>query len=121
MFELICEVTEVDADWTSDKVAREPDVRPAPVSVRVAADQTYVAREPKVESEREPYDQIVAGSEVIMLPIEVEAFPTCVFVLVLTDDVIPEVWVLVLVLMFAARDEDAFNIWVLVLVFIPAV
>ena len=47
-------LSEDDADCTSDKVAREPDVRPAPVRVRVAADHTSVANVPKVERLREP-------------------------------------------------------------------
>ena len=87
VFELICEVTELEADCTSDKVASDPTFKPAPVSVRVAADHTSVARVPKVERLREPYAQTEAGSEVIILPIDVEAFPTAVFVLVFTPDV----------------------------------
>ena len=73
---LICEVTEVDALCTSESVAREPAVRPAPVSVRVAADQTSEASVPKVVSDRDPKAQTEAGIEVIIEPIEVEALET---------------------------------------------
>jgi len=64
---------------------------------------------PNVVIERELYDQIVAGSEVIILPIEVDAFPTAVFVFVLTN-VLPAV-------MAAANDEEAVATAVLVLLF----
>ena len=36
-----------------------------------------------------------------------EALLTAVFVFVLTADVIPDVWVFVFALIFAARDDDA--------------
>ena len=69
-------LSELDAVCTSESVAREPAVRPAPVRVRVAADQTSVASVPKVVRLRDPKAQTCAGIEVIMLPIEVEAFET---------------------------------------------
>ena len=95
-------------------MAREPAVRPAPVRVRVAADQTSDANVPKVVRLRDPKLQMVAGSEVIILPIEVDAFDTCVLVFELTPLTIPEVCVLVFRLMFAANEVDAFNTAVLV-------
>ena len=91
MFALITEASDDVAVWTSESVAREPEVSPAPVSVRVAADQTSEARVPKVVRLRDPKLQMVAGRLVIILPIEVEAFETCVLVFELTALVIPEV------------------------------
>ena len=76
MLVLITEASEEVAVWTSESVASEPTLSPAPVRVRVAADQTSVASVPKVDSERDPKAQTCAGIEVIIEPIEVEAFPT---------------------------------------------
>ena len=71
---LIAEPRELDALVTSDCRAREPLVRPAPVRVRVAADQTdvltSVANVPKVVNERDEYDQTLSGIESIEEAIE---------------------------------------------------
>lgn len=74
---MICEVTDDEAVCTSDNVASEPESRVALVKRRVAAPQTPVAvsatKVPNDVSDLEPYDQMILGSEVIMLPIDVEA------------------------------------------------
>ena len=69
-------LSEDEAVCTSDKVARDPEPSTASVRRRVPFDHTSDTNVPNVVIEREPYDQIVAGKLVIMLPIEVEALDT---------------------------------------------
>ena len=88
-------------------VASEPVVRPAPVRVRVVADQTSVASVPNDESVRELYAHTFAGIDVMSEPIDVEAVRTALFVFALTDEVIPEVTLLVFALTTAATDVVA--------------
>ncbi|MCX6703559.1 MAG: hypothetical protein NTV02_02645 [Candidatus Zambryskibacteria bacterium] len=65
-------------------------------------------------SDRDPNAQTEAGIELIIEPIEVEALPTAVLVLVLIPDEIE----LVFALIFAARDVEAVRTAVLVFVLI---
>jgi hypothetical protein len=122
---------------TSESVARDPEVRPAPVKVRVVAVQTSAAREPKVESVLDENAQIDAGSEaaseldaeattalvfaLMTAASDVVAIPTRVSVLVLTALVIPDVCALVFALMFDASDVEAFSTVLLVFALTDAV
>jgi len=88
---LIAAFNDVDAVCTSERVASDPDVRPAPVKVRVPLVQTSAARVPKPVKVRVPAAQTFVGidaiddvMEVRVEPIEVEAVNTCAFVLALT-------------------------------------
>jgi hypothetical protein len=118
VFELTCEVIELDALCMSDNVAREPEDKPAPVNVRVPLFHTSATSVPNVVILRDPYAHIVAGREVIIDPIELdavfvfaftnvtielEAFATVLFVFALTADVMPLVFETIEVL----RDVDA--------------
>ena len=100
VFELICEVIEVEAFCTSERVARDPEPRIASVKRRVLFVHTSAAREPNVVREREPNAHTLAGIEVIIEPIEVEAFPTAVLVFALITAARDEVAVAMLVLVF---------------------
>jgi hypothetical protein len=77
----------------------DTDERFRDVSVRVAAFQTLVVtsatRVPKPVSVLELYDQILAGNAVITEAREELALVTTAFVLALTADVMPDVWVFV--------------------------
>jgi len=129
----IAEAREEVAVSTSDRVAREPDVRPAPVSVRVPLVQTSAASVPNPVSVRVPAAQTLTGIEVIdeaieamELPSEEDAASTVLFVLAfitaakdddavrtvasvlpLTAETMPAVALLVLALTTAATEELA--------------
>jgi hypothetical protein len=62
---VIAEAIDEEAEVTSDCVASDPDVRPAPVSVRVPLDQTSAARVPNAVSVRVLSDQTLVGIEAI--------------------------------------------------------
>ncbi len=102
--------TDDDALVTSDCVASEPEVKPAPVSVRVPLVQTSAASVPKLESVLDVYDQTLAGTAAIDAASEVDAVRTCVFVLAFTR---------------ATTDDEAFptvvSVWALTALVIPAV
>jgi hypothetical protein len=140
VFEFTVEAILVDAVVTSESVAREPEVRPAPVRVRVADDQTSAASVPKVVSVRLPAAQTFAGILVIddasCETIDDDAVATillvfalmtaasdevavkiALFVFELTALVIPDVCALVLALILAASDVDAVRIALSVLLF----
>lgn len=87
---VIAEPSDEVAVWTSDSVAREPDERPAPVSVLVPFAHTSEARVPNVVRERVPAAQTALGIpvtddaiEVRVEPSDVDAFNTCAFVFAL--------------------------------------
>ncbi len=83
----MAEAREDVAVSTSDRVASEPDVKPAPVSVRVPLVHTSAARVPKPVRVRVPAAQTFVGIEVIDEAIEVRVEPSdveAVFVLALT-------------------------------------
>jgi hypothetical protein len=105
-----------------ESVAKEPESRPAPVRVRVAALQTSVARLPIEVRVRVEYDQTRDGSEVMSEPIEVEALETAVLVLALTTAAKLEVAVVkrlaVLLSMTAASEVVAVVMVFVVLVLI---
>ena len=82
---------------------------PGVVRVDVDIFHTSAAREPNEVNVRAEYDQTFAGIDRIMLPIDVDAFDTAVFVFELTEAV-PEV-------IAAANDEEAELTAVLVLPF----
>jgi hypothetical protein len=107
VFELTCEVIELDALCISDKVAKLPTDNPLPVNSRVPLFHTSAASVPKVVKLRDPYAHIVAGRDVIILPIDVEA----VFVLALTNVTIElealATVLLVFPLMTAAKLDEA--------------
>ena len=114
-------------------VASEPELRPAPVSVRVAAPQMSEAIATPLVSVRVPLVQTAAGSDateatrlVRYEPIELEAVVTIVLVFVLmfeaseveavsnaesvwvlTPEVTAAVWVFVLLLTLFATEEEA--------------
>ena len=73
-----------EAELTSDKVASEPEVRPAPVRVRVPLVQTSATRVPKDDRVRPEADQIAVGR---VAKSEEEALPTMVLVFTLTAEV----------------------------------
>ena len=104
MFALITDARDDDAVVTSESVARDPEVRPAPVRVRVVAVQTSAASVPKVERVLAEYAQIDAGRDAAR---DDDAEATTALVFALTAEVMPEVWVLVFALMTAARDVVA--------------
>jgi len=104
-----------DAVCTSDNVASEPLVKPAPVKVRVAALQTSVAMVPKLVSVRTDAFQTFTGIDVAS---EVEAVCTAALVFAFTtaameDDAVPIVVVNVDVAVFmsafvaSAPEESA--------------
>ena len=93
-------LTDVVARLISTFVAREPDVRPAPVRVRVAEIQTSEASVPKDESVRTLEFQTFVG---IVSASEVEA----VLMVELTEVVTAPVCVLVLALTTAATEDEA--------------
>ncbi len=62
--------TDEEAFCTSDKVASDPDVKPAPVSVLVPLVHTSAARVPKPVSVLEPAAHTFAGIEVIEAAID---------------------------------------------------
>ena len=66
---------EDDAFVTSDCTANEPELKPAPVRVRVAEDHTSVARVPKVVRERVPADQTAVATSVVRVPKLVSVLP----------------------------------------------
>ncbi len=70
VFELTEAMIDVDAELRSESVASEPDVRPAPVRVRVPFDHTSDAKVPNVVRVRVPADQTLAGIAVIAEAIE---------------------------------------------------
>ena len=78
---------------TSDKVAKEPEVSPAPVRVRAPDDHTSVASVPNPVRVRVPAAQTLVGTndtadetEAIAVPIEVEAMLVFAFTSATTDD-----------------------------------
>jgi hypothetical protein len=98
VFPLTTAATEVEALWTSVRVASDPELRPAPVSVRVPAAQMSAAIEVPEVSVRVADAQTAAGiavievaSEVSELPSELEALFTIVFVFVFTTAASDEV------------------------------
>lgn len=83
VFEFTTAATELEAFCTSDKVARDPDDKPAPVRVLVPFVHTSAASVPKPVRVRVPAAQTLAGIEVIEdaideseRPREVEAVST---------------------------------------------
>ncbi len=81
---VIAEASDDEAELTSDTVASDPEVRPAPVRVRVPFVQTSVTRVPKDDRVRPEADQIAAGKAAKS---EEEALPTTVSVLAFTAEV----------------------------------
>ena len=75
------DASEDEAFCTSVSVASDPELKPAPVSVRVPLFQTSAASVPNDESVRPVKFQMVAGS---MAKSELEAFPTTRLVLLFT-------------------------------------
>ena len=75
VFALIFAANELDAFVTSDCTASEPELRDAPVRVRVVAFQTSVARVPNVVRERVPADQTAVATSVVSVPKEVRVRP----------------------------------------------
>jgi hypothetical protein len=104
VFELTTAAIEELAVVTSESVARDPEVRPAPVRVRVVAVQTSAAREPKVESVLDENAQIDAGSDAAS---DEEADATTALVFAFTAEVIPAVCALVFALITAASEVVA--------------
>jgi hypothetical protein len=120
VFALTTAATELDAVETSDAVARDPELRPAPVSVRVPFTHTSAARVPNVVRLRVPFAQTAAGipvtdaaTEAIEDPSEEEAVFSEVFVFALTATVPAET--------AAPSDELAVPIAVFVFAFTLAV
>ncbi len=103
------ELSEDVAVSTSDKVASEPDVKPAPVRVRVPLVQTSAASVPKPVRVLVPAAQTLAGMESIELAIDESEAPR--------EDEAAVTTLFVLVLMIAANDEDACSTTALVLSF----
>ena len=75
VFAFTTAATDDEADCTSERVASDPAVRPAPVSVRVPFVQTSDASVPKDESVRVPAAQTFIGIDVIAEEIEVSDEP----------------------------------------------
>ena len=99
--------TDVLAVVTSESVASDPEVRPAPVKVRVVAAQTSEATDAREVRVLDENAQIDAGSEAAR---ELEAEATTALVFALTAEVIPEVWALVLLFTKVATEVEAFVI-----------
>lgn len=81
------------AVWTSERVASEPEVSPAPVSVREAAAHTSVVRVPNPVKVRVPAAHTLVGRDAIEevidvrdMPSEVDAARTELFVLALMTE-----------------------------------
>ena len=88
-----------DAVSTSDKVASEPEVRPAPVRVRVPFVHTSAARVPKRVSVRVPAAHTLAGIDAIDEVIEENCAPN--------DDDAARTVALVFVLILDASEVEA--------------
>ena len=69
---LIDEATEVDADWTSESVAREPASRPAPVKVLVELFQTSATKFPKAVKVR----VVLVQTELAIVDVDTIVAPT---------------------------------------------
>ena len=95
-------------------VASEPELRPAPVSVRVAAPQMSEAIATPLVSARELYVHTNDGTDNIIEPIDEEAVRTALSVWAFTLVLIPAVAVSVCAFTTAARDEVAvtMSLWV---------
>ncbi len=107
--------SEVEALVTSDCTARDPDERPAPVSVRVPLAQTSAARVPNVVKDLVALDQTARG---IVAPRDVEAVRTVALVLeliVVIADAMVALTPVVTAAILVERDVEAARTVALVL------
>jgi hypothetical protein len=104
VFALTTDATDEDAVVTSERVARLPDVSPAPVKVRVAAPHMSEVSVPNDERVRTDAFHTLRGIEVAR---DEEAVRTAVFVFVFTSLTIPAVALVVLALTSATTEDEA--------------
>ena len=88
MFALMTDARDEVAVVTSESVASDPEVRPAPVKVRVVAAQTSEATDAREVKVLDENAQIDAGRDAAS---ELEAEATTALVFALTAEVIPAV------------------------------
>ena len=118
MFALMTDARDEVAVVMSESVASDPEVRPAPVKVRVVAAQTSEATDAREVRVLDENAQIDAGSEAAR---ELDAEATTALVFALTAEVIPAVWILAVAMMTDAREVVAFSTVLLVFALTDAV
>jgi len=118
VFALMTDARDEVAVVMSESVASDPEVRPAPVKVRVVAAQTSEATDAREVRVLDENAQIDAGSEAAS---DDDAEATTALVFALTAEVIPAVWILAVAMMTDAREVVAFSTVLLVFALTDAV